>query len=172
MKSVSNELKRKIKYETSCIDVKTVGITAAAFAAICALTAIFNVKSAVYGKFTPPKLSLSPFWCIFVFVLMSALFGAALGAIISSFVREQKTKSVAVAAAVCAFVLSCAWIVLVYSAASFFIAALVAVVIFALVAVSFTLYAKMSRIASWAVLGYAAWVIYLFYFSLALSFLS
>ena len=172
MKSAASELKRRIRYETSCIDVKTVAITAAVFAVICALTAIFNVKSAVYGKFTPPKLSLSPFWCIFVFVLMAALFGAALGAIISSFVRDQKKKNVAIAVAVGAFVLSCAWIVLVYSAASFFIAALVAVVIFALCAVTFTLYSKMNRIASWAVLGYAAWVIYLFYFSLALTFLS
>lgn len=172
MKSASNELKRRIRYETSCIDVKTVGITAGVFAVICALTAIFNVKSAVYGKFTPPKLSLSPFWCIFVFVMMAALFGAALGVIISSPVRDAKKKSLAVAAAACAFILSCAWIVLVYSAASFFISALVAIVIFALVAVSFTLYAKMSRIASWAAFAYAAWVIYLFYFSLALSFLS
>lgn len=172
MRSAASELKRKIRYETSCINVKTVAITAAVFAALCALTAIFNVKSAVYKKFTPPKLSLSPFLCIFFFVLMAALFGAALGVIISSFVRNQRTKNVAVAVAVAAFVLSCAWIVLVYSAASFVIAALVAVVIFALCAVAFTLYAKISRVASWAVLGYAAWVIYLFYFSLALAFLS
>ena len=172
MKSASNELKRKIRYETSCIDVKTVAITAGVFAAVTVLSAIFNVKSAVYKKFTPPKLSLSPFWCIFVFVLMAALLGAAIGVLISLPAYSSKNKNVAVAAGICAFVLSCAWIVLVYSAASFLIAALVAVVIFALCAVTYAVSAKMNRLASWAVLGYGAWVIYLFYFSLALSFLS
>lgn len=172
MKSASNELKRRIKYETSCINVKLVAILAAAFAVVISLTAIFNVKSAVYKKFTPPKISLSPFWCIFVFVLMAALFGAALAVVISSPTRNQKTKNQAIAIASCAFVLCNAWIVLVYSAASFFIAALVSVVIFALCAVVFSLYAKISKLASWAVFGFAAWVIYLFYFSISLAFLS
>ena len=172
MKSASNELKRKIRYETSCIDGKTVAITAGVFAAIIILTAIFNVKSAVYKKFVPPKLSLSPFWCMLVFVLMAALFGAAMGVLISSPARNAKMRNIAVAAGVGAFVLSCAWIVLVYSAASFFIASLVAVVIFALCAATYYVTAKMNRLASWAVPGYAVWVIYLFYFSLALTFLS
>lgn len=172
LKSASNELKRKIRYETSCIDGKTVAITTGAFAAMTMLTAISSVKSAVYKKFTPPKLSLSPFWCIFIFVLMAALFGAALGVLISLPARNGKNKSVAVASGICAFVLSCAWIVLVYSAASFLIAALVAGVIFALSAVSYSVAAKMNKLASWAVLGYGVWVIYLFYFSLALAFLS
>ena len=172
VKSASNELKRKIRYETSCIDGRTVAITAGVFAFVVVLTAIFNVKSAVYKEFVPPKLSLSPFWCMLVFSLMAALFGAALGAVISLPARNGKMRNIAVAAGVGALVLSCAWIVLVYAAASFFIASLVAVVTFALCAVSYFVTAKMNRLASWAVIGYGAWVIYLFYFSLALTFLS
>jgi len=172
MKSLSNEIKRKIKYETACINFTLVGILAGAFALVCIINSIANVKSAVYKKFAHPSLVLSPFWCIFIWVLMSALFGAALAIALSTPTCNGKNKTYIVLTAASAFVLCNAWIPLIYSAASFFIATLVSLVIFICAAGLFTLYGKISRLAAILDIVFAVWIVYVFYFSLAMVFTS
>ncbi len=172
MKSLAQEIKRKINYETSCVNFTLVGIMAGAFALVCIINSISNVKSAVYKKFTQPSFSLSPFWCIFVWVLMSALFGAALAIAISTPSHGQKNKTYAIITAASAFILCNAWIPLVYSSASFFIAMLVSLVIFICAAMLFTIYSKISRLAAVLDIVFAAWIIYIFYFSLSMVFTS
>ena len=172
MKPFIREMKRKISYEASCFDAKLTAIIAASFAALCILTSIFNVKSAVYKKFTPPKLSLSPFFCIFFWVIVSALLGAAIAIALSSVSKNKKTKITGAVSCACAFVLSQAWIVLVYSAAAFIVAALVSAVILLCLWISFTEFSKISRISSFIAAACAVWTVYVIYFSVALAFVS
>ena len=167
-----DKIKRKLRYELVCVNMTTLAVSSAVFAAVCIINSIVNVKSAVYEKFTAPKISLSPFFCILFWVLMSALLGAVLAIIISSPSKNKRSKMMAPALCLCVFVLENAWIVLVYSAASFFIAMLVSAVMASLCAALFNLALKMNALAAAGTAVYAAWLLYAFYFSAATAFLS
>lgn len=167
-----DKIKRKMRYELSCVNMKTLAVSAAAFALICILTSIFNVKSEVYKKFTAPKISLPVFFCILFCVLAAALLGAVFAIIISAPVKNERTKIQAAVLCVCAFVLENAWIALIYSAASFFIAALTVAVAALCCAGLFYLCRKINGLAAAATVIFGAWVLYMFYFSAALAVLS
>ncbi|MBO4353747.1 MAG: tryptophan-rich sensory protein [Clostridia bacterium] len=170
MKSLASEIKRKINRETACVNFTLVGVTAAAFALICIINSIANVKSAAYKNVTFPSFAPSPFLCVLLWVLMSALFGAALAVVISTPTPEKNKKKYAVVTAAAAFVLCSAWIPLFYSAKSFLIAAFVAAVLSALSAILFSLYSRISRLAAVMDAVFAAWTVYVLLFSLATAF--
>ena len=172
MKMMTFEIKNKLRRETACLDPKTLIACSAACAVFCILTAVFNVKSKVYKTFTVPKLSLSPFFCMLFFVIASALMGAALAVIISSFEKNKEKKIRAAILCVCAIILGFSWIALVYSAASFLIAALVCAVTEACCIALIVLCARISRLAQVLVGAYSVWTAYLLYFSVGLAFLS
>ena len=170
MKSLVREIKRKISRETACVNFTLVGITAAVFALICIINSIANVKSEAYKKITFPSFAPSPFLCVLLWVLMSALFGAALAVVVSTPTHEKNKKNYAVVTAAAAFVLCSAWIPLFYSAKSFLIAALVAAVILAFSAILFSLYSRISRLAAVMDAVFAVGIAYVLLFSLATAF--
>jgi|GEM_PF-1466158 len=172
MGSFFRSLKRKAAYEFSCVDIKLVAILSAVYAAICILTSIINVKGAVYKKFVMPKLAMPPFFIILFWIIASALLGAVLAIVISSPVRNTKLRLQAIFSNVCAFVLSCAWIALVYSAKSFVLGALVCAVIVVCLWVQYLAVVKINGAASLALIICAVWLIYVFYFSVSLAFVS
>lgn len=170
MKSLVREIKRKINRETACVNFTLVGVTAAVFALVCIINSIANVKSEAYKNIKFASFAPSPFLCVLLWVIMSALLGAALAVAVSTPTPEKTKKNHAVVTAAAAFVLCNAWIPLFYSAKSFLIAALVAAVISALAAILFSLYSRISRLAAVMDAVFAVWIAYVFLFSLATTF--
>ena len=173
MKKYIGRIKRGFVRETLCIN-KTVVIVCAIICACMGLCfAIGGVDYEVYGEIAQPKFYFPPFVMIILQLLFYALFGAAAGVIISTpYCRRGRGKLTALALAVCTLFLCFTWIPLVYTAASFFIAFIVCLIILAFCAVLFKLYYEINRVAAFALLIFTLFDFYLACYSLSLFILN
>lgn len=155
-------------YLTSCVNFTLVIVLAAVCAVLCVIVAVESFDGEAYGEYILPALAMPPFWCFLLFATAFAAFGAALGIVLSVPSYSKSNVKEAVLFAVCAAVVSYAWIPLVYRAGNFLIAAGVCAT--ALVCTAFALikYARINKLAALLLCMFGAWMLYLFLFSLGL----
>lgn len=110
------DIKRKIRSYTVCVDLRLVFMIAGLAALFCIITAIVNIDGEACEEMDLPKMALSPFWCIFIWAIEMALYGAALGTALSSPSRSGMGKGMVAAISFCGAVLCYSWISLTYSA--------------------------------------------------------
>ena len=173
MKKYIGKIKRGFVRETICVNTTLVTVIARVCACLGLIFAIGGVDYEVYGEIAQPKFYFPPFVMIVFQIIFYALFGAAAGVIISTpYCRRGQGKFASLALAVCTLFLCFTWIPLVYTAASFFIAFVVCLIILVFCAVVFKLYSEVNTVAAFAVLLFALFDFYLACYSLSLFILN
>ncbi len=173
MKKYIGRIKRGFMRETLGINKTVVIICAIVCACMGLIFAIGGVDYDVYGEIAQPKFYFPPFVMIVLQMIFYALFGAAAGGIISTpYCRRGRGKALSLALAVCTLFLCFTWIPLVYTAASFFIAFFVCIIILAFCAAIFKFYYEINSVAAFAVLIFALFDFYLACYSLSLFILN
>ncbi|MBQ9510307.1 MAG: tryptophan-rich sensory protein [Clostridia bacterium] len=173
MKSVSNEIKRKLRAQTACINWTTVAIACGAAILVGILFAINGVNAKLFKDMIKPACAL-PAW------LIIPLFAIAVCALTFSCVcvlsspaklrpKQQKIMPVLYFAALA---LSYIWIPLTYKAAAFFASFIVCVILLAILCVIYTLIARTEKLASVMLIVFAVWAAYLTYLSIGLFFVN
>ena len=172
MKTFVYELKRKIKYETSCLSLPLV-LTVAVFCAVaCVITAVSNFDGEAYGLLCVPRIAMPPFFVILFWTVETALFGAAVGITVSIPSGTREAKRRASALMFCVLAASYAWLPLFYSAQCFFIAALCAACALILSAAVFSICQRISKMAALFVLVYTIWLVYIALLSFSFVFVA
>ena len=173
MKRYIEKIKRGFVRETVCVN-GTVVITCALICACLGLIfAIGGVDYEVYGEIVQPKFYFPPVVRVALRLVFYALFGAAAGIIISTpYYRKSRGKLLALALALCTLFLCFTWIPLVYTAASFFIAFMVCLIVIVFCAVLFKFYLQINSVAAFSVLIFAFFELYLACYSLSLFILN
>lgn len=172
MKSFVYELKRKIRYETSCLNLALV-FTAAAFCAVaCIITGVSNFDGEAYELISVPKMAMPPFFVILFWTVETALFGASVGIAVSIPSGTREVKQRASALMFCVLAASYAWLPLFYSAQCFFISALCAACALVLSAAVFSICRRISKMAALFVMMYTVWLIYIVLLSFSFVFVA
>ena len=173
MKKYIGKIKRGFVRETLCVNTTLVLVLAIICACLGLIFAIGGVDYEVYGEITQPKFYFPPFVMIALQIIFYALFGAAAGVIISTpYCKRGSGKFAPLALAVCTLFLCFTWIPLVYTAASFFIAFIVCLIILVFCAAVFKLYMDINSVAAFAVFIFALFDFYLACYSLSLFILN
>ena len=173
MKKYIVKIKRGFARETVCVNATLVLVLAIVCACLGLIFAIGGVDFEVYGEISQPKFYLPPFFMIAVQVVFYALLGASMGVAVSTpSCRRGREKLVGVALSVCALFLCFTWVPLVYTAASFFTAFLVCLIIVVFCAVIFKLYIEINAVAAFSVLAFTLFAFYLTCYSLSLFILN
>ena len=172
MKSFVCELKRKIRYETSCLNLALVFTVAAFCAVACIITAVSNFDGEAYELLAVPRIAMPPFFIVFFWTVETALFGAAVGIAVSIPSGTREASRRASALMFCVLAASYAWLPLFYSAQCFFIAALCAVCALILSAAVFSICQRISKMAALFVLIYTAWLVYMVLLSFSFVFVA
>lgn len=173
MKKYIGKIKRGFVRETVCVNKTVVLVAAVVCACLGLIFAIGGVDREVYEEIAQPKFYFTPFFMIVTQMLFYALFGAAAGVVICTpYCRRGRGKLTALALAACTLFLCFTWIPLVYTAASFFIAFFVCLIILAFCAAIFKLYHEINSVAAFAVLVFALFDFYLACYSLSLFILN
>jgi len=172
MKSFVYELKRKIRYETSCLNLALVFTVAAFCAVACIITAVSNFDGEAYELISVPKVAMPPFFVIFFWTVETALFGAAVGITVSIPSGTMEMKRKASALMFCVLAASYAWIPLFYAAQCFFISALCAVCALILSAAVFSICRRISKMAGLLVMIYTVWLVYIVLLSFSFVFVA
>lgn len=167
-----NDIKRKLRSYTACVNFTLVFILASLAALILVITAIVNIDGEACEEMVLPRMAPSPFWCVLFWTLKMAIFGAALGIAMSVPTKNGAKKGIMAALGVSGAIICYSWISLVYSAQSFLLAALVCAVLIAMSFLLFSMYKTVNPIAAVLMMIFCAWLLYIFYFSTALAFLS
>ena len=165
----TEDFKRKWRYEISCVNVTLVIILAAVAVVLGALFAISGAGRYLYWYFLQPRCAPAPFFMVLLWGIAYALLGASVGAALSVPCRHAVTRRRIALAFACALILCYVWIPVVYRAASFFLGTLLVAVIILCLAVLFSLVSRISRLASWGVLVFAVWMLYILYYTFALG---
>ncbi len=167
------ELKRRLRSELSCVNMVFLSILAGACVLLGILFAISGVSGFVYWHTFQPKFGLPPFFMVLFWIIAYALFGACIAIALSAprCQSEAARKRTAILAA-CALILCYVWIPVVYKAASFFLATLLAAVIVLCLAVLYSMLRRVSRLASFGILVFAVWMLYILCYTLALFLLN
>lgn len=173
MKKYIGKIKRGFVREMLCVNTTLVIVAAIICACLGLIFAIGGVDYEVYGETAQPKFYFPPFVMIVLQIAFYALFGAAAGVIISTpHFRRGQGKFAPLALAVCTLFLCFTWIPLVYTAASFFIAFIVCIIILVFCAAVFKMYININSVAAFAVLIFAFFDFYLACYSLSLFILN
>ena len=172
MKGTGN-FKRQLRAELSCVNTTLVLVMAGVRVLLGILFAISGVSQYVYWYTYQPKCGLPAFFMVLFWMIAYAVFGACTAIALSApHYRSQQAKKHAAILAACTLVLCYVWIPVVYKAASFFLATLLAVVIIICLAVLFSMFCRISKLASWGILAFAAWMLYILYYTFALFLLN
>ncbi len=173
MRKHIEKMKRGFIRETMCVNTTVVAVCAAVCAVLGLIFSIGGIDYEVYAEIAQPGFCFPPFIMVIFLLLACALIGAAAGIIISTpYCRKNSDKTLALALAGCTLLLCFAWITLVYTAASFFVAALICILTLLFCAVIFKYYIKINSLAAWLMLVFAFFELYLACYSLALFILN
>lgn len=169
MKGIVKKMKRNVARESVCINTALVIICAA----VCAVTGLFftlgGIDLDVYGEIVKPKFYLPPFFMIFFNIVFYALLGAAAGIVLSTpYYRKNNIKLISLSLCVCALLLCFAWVPLVYTAASFFMGAIIYILVMLFSSVIFKFFFRINRMAAWLVLVFAVYALYMVCYSFTL----
>ena len=167
------EIKRQMQHELSCVNLTFVIILAAACVVLGILFAIGGVDRYLYWYYYLPKCALSPFFLVLFWLVAYALFGACAAVALSApcYRCAVAKKKMAVLFA-CTLVLCYVWIPVVYKASSFFLGTLLVAVIIVCLAVLFSMSTRISKLASWGILLFAFWMLYILYYTFTLCLLN
>ena len=167
------DIKRRMRSEIACMNKTLVIILAAACVLLGILFAISGVDKYVYWYCFQPKCAMAPFFMVLFWIIAYAVFGASVAiALAAPCYRSQTAKKRAAILAACTLVLCYVWIPVVYKAASFFLATLLVAGIVICLAGLFSLFTRLSKLASWGILLFAAWMLYILYYSFTLFLLN
>ncbi|MCQ2436433.1 MAG: tryptophan-rich sensory protein [Clostridia bacterium] len=169
MKAFFLDLKRRIRCELICINPVLTAVFSSTAAFLGVIFALGGVDADTYDSFIQPRGALSPFFCVAIWIIMYALYGAAASEVASAKCRigpEKRTQALALAA--CTLVLSYVWTPMVYRAANFFLASMLTVVTIIALAALYALYSSVGRICSAVILIYTLWHVYILYYTFAL----
>ncbi len=173
MKNYIEKIKRCFIRETMCINTTAVAVCAAVCAVLGLIFSIGSIDYDVYSETAQPSFYFPPFIMVVLLLLAYALLGAAAGIIISTpYYRKNSDKTLSLVLAACTLFLCFAWPPLVYTASSFFIAALICILALLFCAVIFKYYIKINAVAAWIMLIFAFFELYLAFYSLALFILN
>jgi len=173
MKKYIGKIRRGFVRETLCVNTTLVLVLAVVCACLGLIFAIGGVDYEVYGEIAQPKFYFPPFVMIVLQIVFYALLGAAAGIIISApYSRRGRGKFAPLALSVCTLFLCFTWIPLVYTAASFFIAFVVCLIILVFCAAVFKMYMDINSVAAFSVLIFALFDFYLACYSLSLFILN
>ncbi|MBQ9746826.1 MAG: tryptophan-rich sensory protein, partial [Clostridia bacterium] len=145
--------------------------------ALCAnvplVVAVVLINMLMEGSLAPAGCEVAAVVMVALRLVFYALFGAAAGIIISTpYYRKSRGKLLALALALCTLFLCFTWIPLVYTAASFFIAFMVCLIVIVFCAVLFKFYLQINSVAAFSVLIFAFFELYLACYSLSLFILN
>lgn len=173
MKGSIKDLKRRIHYELSCINTTLAIIMAAGCVLLGILFAIGGVDGDLYEEWNIPLCAFSPFFMVLFWIIAYAVFGASCAIAISTpYNRNGAAKTRSIILFACTLVLCYSWIPIVYKAASLLLGTLLAAVIIICLAILFSMFVRMNRIAAWGVFAFAAWMLYILYYTFALFLLN
>ena len=173
MRRFIEKIKRCFIRETMCINTTAVSVCAAVCAALGLVFSIGSVDYEVYSEIEQPGFYFPPFIMVVLLLLAYALLGAAAGMVISTpYYRKNSDKALSLVLAACTLFLCFAWLSLTYTAASFFVAAIIAIMILLFCTVIFKYYIKINAVAAWIMLLLAAFALYLACYSLSLFILN
>lgn len=169
----SGGIKRRVRSELSCVNTVFLLILAGACVLLGILFAISGVSGFVYWHTFQPKFGLPPFFMVLFWIIAFALYGACVAVALSAprYPSQAARKRAAILSA-CALVLCYVWIPVVYKAASFFLATLLVAVIILCLAVLYSMFRRVSRLASWGILIFTVWMLYILYYSFTLFLLN
>ncbi len=167
------ELKRRIRSELSCVNTVFLLIMAGACVLLGVLFAVSGVSGFVYWHTFQPKFGLPPFFMVLFWILAYALYGASSAvALCAPRCQSQAARKRIAILSACLLVLCYVWIPVVYKAASFFLATLLIAVIILCLAVLYSIFRRISCLASWGLLIFAVWMLYILYYTFALFLLN
>ena len=173
MRKYIEKIKRCFFRETMCINTTVVAVCAAVCAVLGLIFSLGGVDYEVYSETVQPGFRFPPFIMVVLLLLAYALLGAAAGMIISTpYYRKNSDKMLSLALAACTLFLCFAWLPLVYTAASFFVAALISIIALFFCAVIFKYYIKINAVAAWIMVIFAFFELYLVCYSLSLFILN
>jgi tryptophan-rich sensory protein len=173
MKKYIGKIKRGFARETLCVNGTLVLVFAIVCASLGLIFALGGVDYEVYGEICQPNFYFPPFVMVAVQVVFYALFGASMGVAVSTpYCRKGYEKFAGIALSVCTLFLCFTWIPLVYTAASFFIAFVLCLIILVFCAVIFKFYIEINSVAAFAVLVFALFDFYLVCYSMSLFILN
>lgn len=169
MKSATNELKRRIRQETACLNTALALILCAAALLLGILFAIKGIDGELYCGLILPACALTPFFMVLCFALALIVFAVSAAACASSPMRARKKPAwIMLLLYLCAFALAYAWIPLTYKAGAFFASALLCAVDILALAALYPQARRASRISSAGIFLFAVWMVYLLYLSFSL----
>lgn len=173
MKKYIGKIKRGFVRETLCINKTLVLVIAIVCACLGLIFAIGGVDYEVYGEIEQPKFYFPPFVMITLQMIFYALLGAAAGVIACTpYCRRGQGKAAALALCACTLFICFTWVPLVYTAASFFIAFFVCLIVLAFCAAIFKLCCEINSVAAFSVLIFALFDFYLACYSMSLFILN
>ncbi len=173
MRKHIEKVKRCFIRETMCVNTTVVAVCAAVCALLGLIFSIGGIDYEVYSEIEQPGFYFPPFIMVVLLLLAYALIGAAAGMIISTpYYRKNSDKTLAIVLSACTLFLCFAWIPLVYTASSFFIAALICILVLLFCAVIFKYYIKINTVAAYIMLVFAFFELYLACYSLTLFILN
>ena len=169
MRGVFNKMKRNVARDAVCVNTVLVVICSA----LCALLGLFftigGIDLEVYEQIVQPKFYLPPFFMIFFNVVFYALLGAAAGITLSTpYYRKNHIKLISVSLCACSLFLCFLWVPLVYTAASFFMGAIIYILVMLFSSVIFKFFFRINRMAAWLVLVFAVYALYMVCYSFTL----
>ena len=173
MKSVSNEIKRKLRAETACLNRTAVIAACAAAVVFGILFAVNGIDADVCGKMIRPACAL-PVWLMipfFAFALCVLAFSFAC-AVSSPVIVPGKRQKLTAALYFTVLALNYVWIPLTYKAASFFASFIVCAICIAVLCAIYTVVSRAGKLAAATVIIFAVWKVYLAYLSIALFFVN
>lgn len=173
LKSISNEIKRKLRAQTACINWTIVAVACGAAVILGVLFAINGVNFKLYKEMIKPACAL-PAWLIIPFfaIAICALTFSCVCVLSSRAKHLPKQQNLIYALYFTALALSYVWIPLTYKAAVFFASFIVCIIILAALCVIYALISRTEKLASAALLVFAVWIAYLTYLSLGLFFVN
>lgn len=167
------DAKRRVRRGLSCINTTLVIIFVAVAVTLGIIFAIGGIDGDVCDEMIFPDCAFSPFFMCFFFGVAIAVFAVSQAIIISTptgcFAKE-KTRSTIIF--ICALILIYVWIPVTFTAAAFFLATMLVMIILLACAVLFSAAVKINRIAAYAVFAFALWMLYILYYSFAMMLLN
>lgn len=169
MQKYIDKIRREIARQTLCVNITLVIISACICAAIGIIFVICGMDYEMYSEIAQPAFY---FPCIIMAVLQIffyAVIGAGIGIIISTpYYRRNYAKLISISLALGTLFLCFAWVSLVYTAASFFLAFIVCLIILVLSATTFKFYITINTVAAWVMFVFMLFDFYLACYSISL----
>lgn len=168
-----DKIKRGIIRETLCVNITAVAVCACIGAFLCLIFSVGGIDYGVYREMEQPRFYFPCIVMAALLIIFCALIGAAAGLTVSTpYYRRSRAKTASVALAVCTLFLCFAWISLVYTASSFFVAFIVCLINLVFSAMIFRLYIEINALAAWCMIIFAFFDFYLACYSISLFILN